>query len=151
MRSAAISRSVLTFAYNLLRVWYRIKKSKPTGAGVAVWFNDQILVVRHSYRPGWSLPGGRAKKNEDPRVTASREVAEEVGLELAPEKLVLVHENRSGQSLFEYRLESSLQPQIDNIEIIEAKFMNPAHISDPNWQLSKYLNSGFGDAPNKSN
>lgn len=149
MPAATIYRLVYPTAYKLLRLWKRLAKTSTRGVGVAVWYEDQILVVRHSYRPGWSLPGGRAKKNEQPRITASREVSEEVGIILAPDELVLVRESRSGQSLFEYQLQSPSELQIDNREIIEAKFLNPAQITDPNWQLSSYLNSVFGNARGK--
>lgn len=146
MGTDRIHRLGLAVAYSLLRRWYRFAKLSTKGAGVAVWHNDQILVVRHSYRPGWSLPGGRAKKNEEPRVTASREVSEEVGIELAPDDLILVRVNRSGHSLFEYHLQLPSEPKIDNREIIEARFLDPAQITDPDWQLYSYLKSVVGNA-----
>ena len=126
-------------AYELFRLRKRLLKSSHQGAAVAVWYNGEILVVRHSYRPGWALPGGRSKKNEEPRATATREVSEEVGIDLALEQLVLVRKSRSGHSLFEYQLPSPSEPQIDNREIIEAKFLKPSLVSDPDWLLYSYL------------
>jgi len=42
--------------------------------------DGRVLLVRHSYRPGWGLPGGFLKRREVPEAGAAREVREEVGL-----------------------------------------------------------------------
>lgn len=44
--------------------------------------DGRILLVRHSYRPGWGLPGGIVKRREQVDVAAKREVREEVALEV---------------------------------------------------------------------
>lgn len=44
--------------------------------------DGSILLVRHSYRKGWGLPGGLLKRNEHPVDAAARETREEVGLDL---------------------------------------------------------------------
>ena len=41
---------------------------------------DKIVLVRHSYKAGWYLPGGGAKRGELPEETLLRELREEVGL-----------------------------------------------------------------------
>jgi ADP-ribose pyrophosphatase YjhB (NUDIX family) len=146
MAAATIIHLSMRVAYKLIRLHNRFIKSSTKGAAVAVWYNGQILVVRHSYMPGWSLPGGGGKKNEEPRVTASREISEEVGIDLALDELVLVRKSHSGHSLFEYQLSSPSEPQIDNREIIEAKFLNPTLVSDPDCLLYSYLKRVTGDA-----
>ncbi len=139
MNAVTLNRLLMRAAYNLLRLAHRFLKLSARGAGVAVWHQDEILVVRHSYRPGWSLPGGRAKRNEEPRMTASREVSEEVGLELIPDDLVLISQSRSGHSLFECELRAPSELRIDNREIVEAKFVDPKHVTDADWLLFSYL------------
>ena len=54
-------------------------------AGVVVAVTNpvgQVLLVTHSYSPGWGLPGGLMNQSEDPSTTAQRELFEELGLEI---------------------------------------------------------------------
>ncbi|MCB1005502.1 MAG: NUDIX domain-containing protein [Acidimicrobiales bacterium] len=39
-----------------------------------------VLLIRHSYRSRWGVPGGLLNRREEPNVAARREVREEVGL-----------------------------------------------------------------------
>lgn len=39
-----------------------------------------LLLIRHSYRTRWGVPGGLLNRREEPDVAARREVLEEVGL-----------------------------------------------------------------------
>ncbi|MDB5708883.1 MAG: hypothetical protein JWL96_953 [Sphingomonas bacterium] len=40
----------------------------------------QIVLVRHSYLPGWHFPGGGLKRRETPEQGIIRELGEEIGL-----------------------------------------------------------------------
>lgn len=67
------------------RLWlvHRLAPSFTVGAICVVERADnRILLVRHSYREHWGLPGGLARRGEDIRDCARRETAEEVGLEI---------------------------------------------------------------------
>jgi len=58
----------------------------PAVLGVAgAVFDDkgQVLLVRHSYAPGWQLPSGGVGRGEHPDTALRRELAEEVGLPAA--------------------------------------------------------------------
>jgi ADP-ribose pyrophosphatase YjhB (NUDIX family) len=64
-------------------------------AGAAVLFRDaegRILAVEPNYREGWALPGGTVESadGESPRQGAHRETLEEIGLDLAPGRLLTV-------------------------------------------------------------
>lgn len=64
-------------------------------AGAAALFRDmdgRILLVEPNYREGWALPGGtvESETGEGPRQGARRETAEEIGLDLAPGRLLAV-------------------------------------------------------------
>lgn len=51
---------------------------------------DRLLIVKATYKPHWSLPGGIIDQHETPRQAAVREVAEEVGIALDPDALEFV-------------------------------------------------------------
>lgn len=58
-----------------------ISPSYTVGAICLVERSDgRVLLIRHSYRERWGLPGGLLNKGEEPGDGAVREVAEEVGL-----------------------------------------------------------------------
>ncbi|MFE3487451.1 MULTISPECIES: NUDIX domain-containing protein [Streptomyces] len=54
--------------------------------------DGRILLVEPNYREGWALPGGtvESETGEGPRQGARRETAEEIGLDLAPGRLLAV-------------------------------------------------------------
>ncbi len=43
-------------------------------------YKDEILLVKHSYRRFWYMPGGAVDGNESPIVAAKREVFEETNI-----------------------------------------------------------------------
>lgn len=64
-------------------------------AGAASLFRDgdgRILLVEPNYREGWGVPGGTVESDtgEGPRQAARREIAEEIGLDLEPGRLLAV-------------------------------------------------------------
>lgn len=52
---------------------------------VVVAADGRILLVRHTYKPGWSTPGGFVDRHEDPRDAVVREVWEECGIRCVAE------------------------------------------------------------------
>lgn len=65
----------------------------PRSAGAAVVVvtaADAVLLVRNTTRSGWAAPGGKRDPGESVRGTAVREVREELGLELDPDRLAPV-------------------------------------------------------------
>jgi ADP-ribose pyrophosphatase YjhB (NUDIX family) len=55
----------------------------------------RIFLVRHSYIPGWHMPGGGVERYETVRQAIAKELREEGNLELtAPPQLVHVYFNR---------------------------------------------------------
>ncbi|MBT0767811.1 NUDIX hydrolase [Kineosporia sp. J2-2] len=61
-------------------------------AGAALFRNErgEILLVEPIYKPTWIMPGGAVEENEDPRLGCRRELAEELGLDLEPGRLLVV-------------------------------------------------------------
>lgn len=79
----------------LLRRWVvrLIAPSYTVGAICLIERADgHVLLIRHSYRARWGVPGGLLKRGELPKLGARREVWEEVGLdvELEGEPAVVV-------------------------------------------------------------
>jgi 8-oxo-dGTP pyrophosphatase MutT (NUDIX family) len=66
---------------------------EPRYAGVLAHHRGQVVLVREAYpRWGgayWNIPSGRIEPDETPREGASRELAEETGLQVAPDDLTL--------------------------------------------------------------
>jgi 8-oxo-dGTP diphosphatase len=56
-------------------------------------FRDQdgrVLLVDPTYKPTWDLPGGAVEKEESPQAACRREVAEELGLDRVPGRVLVV-------------------------------------------------------------
>jgi 8-oxo-dGTP diphosphatase len=64
---------------------------KRMGAGVL--FSDpvgRVLLVEPTYKDHWEIPGGCVETDESPYAAAGRELTEELGLVVPPERLLVV-------------------------------------------------------------
>lgn len=64
---------------------------KIMGAGCLFFDKEgKILIVKPIYRDTWNLPGGVVEANESPQRACIREVREEIGLKIKPERLLCI-------------------------------------------------------------
>jgi ADP-ribose pyrophosphatase YjhB (NUDIX family) len=80
--------------------------------GVRVVVTDvegRVLLIEHSYVPGWHLPGGGIERGETAEQAAVRELREEAGIEaLGRPRLATVHSNEAhfrGDHVLVFRLD----------------------------------------------
>jgi 8-oxo-dGTP diphosphatase len=118
-------------AFAGLRVWWWLRRPDATGAVVALWSGDSLLLVRTSYRRRWELPGGGVRAGESPLAAALREAREEVGIALDPARLKppLVIDYRFEHRhdrvhLYESELVPGVAPKVDRREIVAARYFD---------------------------
>ena len=81
MSRAVLVRLAMTSIHRVRRWGWRHFKSHGPGVQAIVWTERQtVVLVRHSYMPGWHLPGGGRKRGETPLQAVIRELEEEIGL-----------------------------------------------------------------------
>jgi ADP-ribose pyrophosphatase YjhB (NUDIX family) len=68
----------------VLHPWFRISRGLTLGVrGLVRDGQARVLLVRHSYAPGWQFPGGGVERGETVEAALARELVEEAGIELA--------------------------------------------------------------------
>lgn len=127
-----LCRLAYRLGFRAMLLWWRLRRPEHRGAVVALWLEGKVLLVRQSYRVRPVLPGGGVRRGEAPRQAACRELAEELGLELAEEALAFAGEwvgwmdhRRDHVSLFEHHLGAPPALRLDNREIVAADFVAP--------------------------
>ena len=96
---------------------------------VAVWHAGRVLLVRNSYRRALSLPAGSLRRGETPVQAAVRELFEEVGIVVPPERLRFVREivhhsdyKEDHSHVFEIELAEAPRIAVDGREVVWAGF-----------------------------
>lgn len=77
-----ISRIFMRIIFFLARIYWKIFQPLTWGVRLMLIRNDDIVLIRHTYRPGWYIPGGGLKRRETFHTAAHREAREETGATL---------------------------------------------------------------------
>jgi 8-oxo-dGTP diphosphatase len=73
------------------KTWHASLAGVVVAAGALIRDPDgRVLCVKPNYRDYWTLPGGICEPGEAPHICCAREVAEEVGLDLAVGRLLTI-------------------------------------------------------------
>jgi 8-oxo-dGTP pyrophosphatase MutT (NUDIX family) len=109
----------------------------PAAFGVNAIVEDEdgrVVVVGHTYIPGWHLPGGGVDTGEPPADAIMRELREEIGLiESSPPELMGIFTRRFawiGNVIALYRVRNARYKFKRNAEILRIRLVDPAHLPD---------------------
>lgn len=117
-----------------IQEFLRTRVSRPASAGVVI-YNDkkEALVLKANYKPYWSFPGGWIEDNQTPIQAAIRELSEETGILIIPQRLKFLYTiNRvsnimqSYQFIFEYSgvIDAFTSIKLQPEEIDDYKFVS---------------------------
>jgi len=104
----------------------------PTALGVTGVVLDgggRVLLARHSYMAGWSLPGGGVDRGESPDAAVLRELGEEIGLAGGVAEFVGLYTRRAGWAtnvIMLYRITGAVVNFRPSLEIREIVWADPA-------------------------
>ena len=107
--------------------------------------DEKVLIVKNSYRSGWSLPGGMLKKGEEATDCFIREVREELGVQVRNATVVTAVTVKP--LLMEICCQAELGDQelaLDEKELVSAQFVGPHELpSDLSPSSRNHLNRYF--------
>jgi 8-oxo-dGTP pyrophosphatase MutT (NUDIX family) len=94
---AMILHRIAELGRPLFRAHARATRGLTLGVrGLVINLAGEVLLVLHTYRPGWYMPGGGVEMGETVEQALERELVEEAGVRLtARPKLVSMHSNHA--------------------------------------------------------
>jgi 8-oxo-dGTP diphosphatase len=150
-RIDALWRVIFAIGYRLMPIWWFVRRPSVEGAYVIVrrpradgrW---DVLLIRNSYKPGYSPPCGGLVRGEIPVEAALRELHEEVGLSLDPARLrpagvvalELAHRHDRAH-FFDVVLARDARPElrVDHREVVWAEFVSDEEL--PGLRLAPHF------------
>ena len=106
-----------------------IFRPRVRGAYVLVTYKEKILLIKNSYKPGWTFPCGMVDRGETEIEGAKRELFEEVGINCSLSDLVFLKEvlstkgfKKDHQFFYHLRLHDETEIVLDMREVIDFKW-----------------------------
>jgi ADP-ribose pyrophosphatase YjhB (NUDIX family) len=113
----------------LFHFWFLVSRPMTLGVrAIVIDAEDRVLLVRHTYIPGWHLPGGGVERGETMLASLARELEEEGNIVLEEEpRLHGVFFNkavspRDHVAVYIVRRFRQTGPRLPDREISEARF-----------------------------
>ena len=156
---ALVKHWLLRAAYALLTLRRILWQPVTLGVHILLVRDGQVLLVRHTYRDGWFLPGGGVKRHETLERAARREAREEVGATIGALRLMGAYSNfveAKIDHVVVFVSESfALQPN-ESAEIAECRFFPltnlPEGVSPGSVRrIEEYLQPTAPPAPTSAN
>ena len=118
----------------LIQQVFRLRRGLTLGVRAVITDAEgRVLLVEHSYQPGWRRPGGGVERGETAGEAMARELEEEAGVRLAGEaRLVSIHSQErrfKGDHVLLYRVEAWTPcPARPGLEINRSGWFDPADL-----------------------
>lgn len=121
---------MLAIRNRIFHLWFLLRRPMTLGVRAVVHDceNNSVLLVRHTYVPGWNFPGGGVDNGETMQRAVLRELEEEANIvALESPRLVSLHFNRAASrrdhvAVFLISRFEQTAPKSSDGEIAEARF-----------------------------
>ena len=144
-----------TFRDRVFQTYFRMQRPATLGVrGVVTDEKGRVLLLKHTYTPGWHFPGGGVERLETCGLSLVRELQEEAGIIAAPDalELISIHANHAyfpNDHVLVYRVASWTQGEsTQKGEIAAVDFFDPfAPPPDISKGTQRRLDEIFGGKP----